>query len=243
MPEHKVLAAVVVLSIFAVGARAANVPLVIDDFSAPVIGVPTVINLLNPNPTFVKTSGASIFGGERDVLIDVKGTPVPISYAGVVGGGSFMFASFGSPGTVVTLQYDGLDADVVGPPAQLVNAEGLGGADLTVYGSAFYMDFLFADGGDATEIDIQIRVNSTTQSSTFSGAVPESPSPLTFLAPFNSFSDPSVFQNATSIEVILNSSGTPNVDFELGSFGVPEPGTILLLGLGGLGVLRNRRSR
>jgi len=243
MCGYKGLMAVAVLGVLAAGGLPAKAAVVIDDFSKPDSPVVTLISFLNPDQTLIKTVDASILGGERDVLIDVLGNPSPISYAGVVGGGIFMFGSFGAAGVVATLQYDGLDGDVAGPPGQLVNAEGLGGVDLTSYGSEFYFDFLSADSGSGAVIDILIRVNSIAQSSIFSGGIPESPSSLTFLAPFSSFSDPSVFQNATSIEVKLNPNGTPNVDFELDTFGIPEPATLSLLGLGAVAALGRRRKR
>ncbi len=243
MCGYKGLMAVAVLGVLAACGLPAKAAIVIDDFSAPNSSVVTIINLLNPDPALIKTADGSILGGERDVLVDVLGSPSPISYAGLVGGGSFAFASFGSAGTAATLQYDGLDADIVGPPAQLVNAEGLGGMDLTSYGSGFYFDFLFTDPGMGTVVDILITVNSIAQSSTFSGGILGSSSPLTFQVPFSSFSNPSVFQNATSIEVILNPNGTANVDFELDTFGIPEPATLSLLGLGAVAALVRRRKR
>jgi len=241
MCGYRGLLTAAVLGVLAAVGLPVKAEIVIDDFSAPDSSVVTVINLLNPDPTLIKTSDGSILGGERDVLVDVQGNPSFISYAGIVGGGSLEFASSGPAGTAATLQYDGLDADVVGPPAQLVNAEGLGGMDLTSYGSKFYFDFLWTDPGSEAVIDILIRVNSIAQSSTFSGGIPGSSSPLTFLAPFSSFSNLSVFQNVTSIEVILNSSGGQNVDFELDTFGIPEPATLSLLGLGVVAALGRRK--
>jgi len=214
--------------------------LIIDDFTRPVTPKVFTVNLTDPDPTLLKSSDFSILGGERDVLVDVVGVSSVVSITGVLGGGQFVFNSV-VPGTVAVLQYDGLDADISGPPAALVNAEGLAGIDLTAYGNLFYLDFLSIDGGTSNTTGIEIQVHGPASASVFAGVIPDSAGPYQFTAVFSSFSDPSVLSDVTSIEVRINPAGAPDVDFVLNELGVPEPATILLFSLGATGLLRRWR--
>lgn len=216
--------------------------LTIDDFSAPdEVTVPVII-LLDPDPTLVETPDPQILGEERDILVDVIGTPSYSSFIGEIGEGSFIFGG-SSPGTVATIQYDGDDDDTesVEQLGRLNNAEGLGGLDLTPYGLVFALDFLNADGGQQQSTGIEIEVHSSTNSVTYQGAIDDSGSPFTYSAPFADFrdasdlSDPSVFTDVASIEFRLNHNGADDVDFELDAISVvPEPSTLAMLAAVGL---------
>ena len=97
MCEHKGLMVVVVLCVIAACSFRAKAAIVIDDFSAPDgIVVGWLINHPSLDPWIIKISDASIFGGERDLLIDVQGGPLPMSSAGSVGMGSLLSASLGA---------------------------------------------------------------------------------------------------------------------------------------------------
>ena len=98
--------------------------MVIDDFSEPTSPSVFVLTLTDPTSLLVKQSGGGILGGERDVLIDVQGPGSPISAAVSIGGGSFVFSS-SSPGSIVTLQYDGSGAGDVDSSTELFNNGGL----------------------------------------------------------------------------------------------------------------------
>ena len=213
----------------------------IDMFTSP--RVVTVIDLNDPDPTLVKVDHVDTLGGQRDLLFDVLGTPGAVSYAGTIGEGSFVFNS-GSPGVIATLQYDGDDLDIVGPPASLVNAEGLGGFDLTVGGTdRFSLDFKTIDGGDYLYTDIEIEVHNGAAVASFVGAIPNSSIPIRYDVLFSSFTGAtSALSSATSLEICINPNGHQDVDFTMtGSVGTPEPATMALLALGGIAMLRRRR--
>ncbi len=213
---------------------------VIDDFSDPGSSVVVAIGLTSPDPTLVKSTGAGILGGERDVLLDVAGAADLDSFIGTIGAGKLSFNS-NSPGTVLTLQYDGMDSDIVGPPAGLVNAEGLGGVDLLAMGSYLYLNFGRIDGGGPQTTGLSIVVSDGMNTSVYSGLIPDSAVPMTYQALFSAFSNPSVLSAATSIELVLNPQAVEDVDFVLTEIGVPEPATLGLLGLGSLILIGRRR--
>jgi len=240
MQALKTAVVLVVAAVCVMGmGRVAGAALIIDDFNEAAMQT-QVITILNPDPTLSKALAAGILGGERDLLLDVMGASGLVAYSGSVGQGTFAFNS-SQPGTAATLQYDGIDVDVVGPPASLVNNEGLGGLDLTAGGSGFYLDFQSIDGGQTQMTALQIEVHGPGKSATFAGAIPDAGVPFSYVAPFAAFSDPSVFSNVTSITVRINPAGARDVDFELDQVGVPEPGTLALVGLGLAALIRRKR--
>ena len=138
MKKQKMLVCAVALVLTPWMTGISHADLMIDDFSDPVGERVIIIHNSDLDPTLLKTSsgGGSVLGGERDLLLDVLGVSKATSFSGSIGAGVFEFGSVGDPGTVAVLQYDGLDADVPGHPASLINAEGLGGVAPkdTVYG-------------------------------------------------------------------------------------------------------------
>jgi hypothetical protein len=230
----KPLTCIVVLCLMLLGVVPASAEFIIDDFSAPANPAIRVISLLDPDPSLVKTTDAGILGGERDVLLDVAGVPRATTFIGEIGGGTFVFGG-ASPGTAATIQYDGPDADVVGPPAALVNADGLGGIDLTAYGDRFALSFLGIDGGGAQTTGISITVHSPGgTSSTLVDTIPDSAGPSVYTSlPFASWvlaADPT---NVSAVEFRLNWAGVADVDFELDKISiVPEPSAIALCAAG-----------
>ena len=242
MCGYKGTSAILTVVVGLILVQAAAAQPVIDDFSVPDPVGAVVINLLDPDPTLIETADVLLaaVGGERDILLDVLGVSGPVSFSGSIGGGTFLFNS-GAIGVAVILQYDGLDSDTVGPPASLVNSEGLGVVDLTSIGGAFFLDFLSIEGGPVQTTGIEIEVHGGGGSAQFGGQIPDSATPSTFLAPFGGFSNAGVLQSATSIELRINPGGASNVDFELDAVGVPEPATVCLLGLGSLALLWRRQ--
>lgn len=230
----------------------ARADFIVDDFNAPdQVRVP-VIDLVDPDPTHVETPDGAILGGERDLLLDVIGAASPGCFVGEVGRGRLKFNS-SSPGTAARLQYDGVDTDVAGPPADLRNSEGLGPIDLAAEGSMFGLEFSSIDGGMAQSTAIQIEVHSSTTTALLDGVIPDSPGLTTFYAPFDAFDVPDpfdvadVFGAVTSIEFRINPGGARDVDFQLQTIDVvtvvPEPSTVVLLAGGLIGLLVYARRR
>ena len=115
-----VLAPVSIVLLFAANAEAA--PISIDLFAKPDPATAYVIALIDVNPLLIETADAGILGGERDLLVSVDGVANLVAATGVIGDGTYLFGTSGA-GASATLQYDGLDADIVGPLAELINSE------------------------------------------------------------------------------------------------------------------------
>ncbi|MDZ4780472.1 MAG: SdrD B-like domain-containing protein, partial [Planctomycetia bacterium] len=196
----------------------------IDDFSEPDPAEFYFINALNLDPTLIKHNVPGALGGQRDALIDVIGASNPLSANVVVGfngiAGLFSFGS-ASPGTSATLQYDGADADIVGPPAGLINNQGLN-TDLTNNGLAtgMLLDFASIDPGLGTALGVEIRLTSPgggTATFTDTTTFLESISAVNHFVPFANFTTANgfSFENVTSVEIIFNGAGVRDVDFEV----------------------------
>ncbi len=216
---------------------------IIDDFSAPVDTVVRVIAWAHPDLSVVETPDAGILGGERDILLDVIGTPGFSSFIGEIGAGSFI-SGCTSPGTAATIQYDGVDAD---PADALTNSEGLGPVDLTVHGDRFALDFLSLDGGGSQFTEIWITVFSPGGfSDLLVDLIPDSAGPSTYVSPaFGDWVTNADPTNVAAVEFSMNPIGIDDVDFELDTISiVPEPSTLALCVLGlacALGCVWRRR--
>ena len=192
---------------------------VIDSFDSPGTAESFVITAQDPDPTLVEQSALTAIGGERDILIDVLGVPQPVSAAAEVGGGTILFDTNFAPGSTITLQWDGIDNDVIGPPASLVNSNGLL-VDLTGGGvnTGLRFDFLRIDGGAGTELPVEIRLRSAGGgTATFTGNFTQSGTPTSEFVEFQDFllAGNFSFTDVTSIEVQFNQAGVERVEFEL----------------------------
>lgn len=192
----------------------------IDNFTDPNPASTFFISALNPNPYLLQTSGAGIIGGQRDLLVNVLGPTNPISANGFVGtvavaDGVFNLGSASNgPGTEVTMQYDGTDADTTA----LNNAMGLT-ADLTANGNnGIRLDFNFLQVGTGTTMDLHISATSPGGgTASFSGLITQDPSGFSVFVPFSSFSTAGTFSfaNVSSLQFSFNQSGVQDVDYEI----------------------------
>ena len=204
---------------------------VVDPFSDPNPAMTYFDSNFNTTPFLVvQPSGPAspnILGGYRDVFVQTVGGPGMGDATGFVGVngslGTFNFATgSGSPGTEVGLQYSGANTDMfVG--GNLTNAMALN-ADLTNggvnQGLKFDFDFLQlpAAGMSAT-----IDITTSTGDEEFTGTIPANPGPpaaFSYFAPFASFvptSGSPDLTHVTSVKILFNAAGTPDVDLELNS--------------------------
>lgn len=222
----------------------------IDEFDFPNPGEVLFLRGKNPAPTSAallkhKHAFAKIVGGERDTFIEVLGVPQLISAGALVGYDPDYFLTalqiqtYGEPGTIVTLQYDGVDTgDTV--DGGLDNARGLA-CDLTDEGinTALLLRFAGSDGADPDGLDLQITAtNPLLGSATLREThyIPNSLGPLEYFVEFTDFNvaDPgSFFRQVDSLTFVFNGDGTPNVDYEIDLIvAVSEPATLVLLGFG-----------
>src|SRR5690606_1540164 len=139
----------------------------IDDFTLPdpgdtvIVGVPLVQ---------VAETGLGILGGEREISVEIIGTPNPNSAIFMVGRDSdhmedaFQLATVGLSPAVATILYDG------------VGSAGLGGIDLTGGGSnnRFLLQFISNDALPTAGLDIEVTVTSASGSSTATVIAPNS---------------------------------------------------------------------
>ena len=195
-------------------------------------------------PAGFEQAAPGVAGGERDVYVEVVGTPESISAASTIGyeeaagTGLLRMATFGlnEPGSYLIVQYDGTDADP-DPSAGLTNAELLGSLDLTGGGTndTFQFAFRSVDAGNGLWLNLTIRVTGAGGlAAVYEGRVPESGSPFVYTAAFDEFAGDDAFSAVTSLTFAFNQVGipTPNVDFELDSIAaapVPEPSALAVL--------------
>jgi hypothetical protein len=200
--------------------------LTIDDFTAPDPASVYLINASDPNPFLLQSTGSGIIGGQRDLLINVLGSANPISASGFVGAvnpGSNVFnlgSASSGPGTEVSLQYDGVDADTTA----LNDALALG-ADLTAGGAnGFRLDFNFLQIGSGTTMDMKISLVGPSGTASYSANITENVGAFKVFVPYSSFSTTGSFSfaNVSSLRYDFNAAGEQDVDFELDQIVAPQ---------------------
>ncbi len=236
----------VLAGLVAIGGSSASAgTIIIDDFQTPAPSEAffsfdsATLPFMPKGMTLIEQESASILGGQRDLLLEVAGNPSIFSTSGIVGtdddAGLLRVATDGGPGTVVTLQYDGIDAgdnEVTGLSDHL----GLGGFDLTdgQTNDRLQFDFLGIDSGSSLLHTIRLEISAVGESATatFVVDIDDSTGPTSLEVPFSDFSDDTVFQNLKSLTFTINGSGESamGIDIHLDRIAaVPEPATLAML--------------
>ena len=205
----------------------------VDNFSDPNPASFYFISAFNTNPTLLvlpttppDPPSAGILGGYRDVLVQVLGTASANSAAGYVGTngalGTFDLATATSaPGTEVTLQYSGSNTDTLSG-GNLTNAMALD-ADLDQrrHEPGFEARLRFPPA--AYVLDGRRNLSPPRPATKSSPAIfrpMSAPAAFSYFAPFSSFvptSGTPDLTHVTSVKIVMNSAGTPDVDLELNS--------------------------
>ena len=194
----------------------------IDSFEAPNVAVMQTQNQQNPDPTLIKTPAAGALG-ERDLLVTSQAAfGVFDSIMTGVGQGQLAVDTGGATART-RLQYDGNDADTVGPPAALINNNGLGGFNLVGanQNNGIALTFLLVEGPQAT-IQLQIRATSpgggtaslTTTQASFNGGGGATTTKFVRFSDFQTSGNFS-FSNLASFEIEFNTTNLANVDLRL----------------------------
>ncbi len=201
------------------------VGLLVDDFAAPEIIEVLQVDDTHPDPTLLESSAAAILGGQRDLLVDVLGNATAVSAQVQVGGADGLRLASSSPGTLIGLQYDGLDTD----PADALSVGNTFDSPIDLTGggmnTGLRIDFGVLEAGiGVTEMDFRVLATSLGGAAEFSGMLPESTDPSHFL-PFASFATAGTFSFAelTSLQFMFNENGTEDVDFSINAILAENP--------------------
>ena len=234
--------------------------LLIDNFSTP---DPSQFYVVGSHNIVTSYQTSSSLGGQRDTLLDVVGTPTPVSLIAVVGHDhvnnmdDLEVATIGNSPGVVLLQYSGVHNFNTGN-GTLVNGYALGGAphtgiDLTNGGVNHFFGFTIGSSDEALGISVTVTSpgpNGTELTSTGIALVQTTSTPSTVTIPFASLVGSASMSNADSVTFAFNSTFAPNIDFTLMQINtmnpVPEPSSYVLSAAGftallGLGMKSKRR--
>ena len=196
--------------VYTVDVAGAYLAVPVDDFQAPAGAEIFVIDFLHDDPVWYKTVDASILGGDRDLLIDVIGAPIPFSAQVEIGNGHLVVATE-QPGTRISLRYDGENDAGFDPWIDLT-----GGGKHT--GFLFDMDWVDS-GAFSASLDLQVFATSFGGgwARILDGEIPDHANPNQHFVPFASFDTGGGFSftQTTSLEFVFNPDGDRGVDFSI----------------------------
>ncbi len=238
----------IVIALLAMGGRASAATMTLDNFETPDPAELIFAGFTHPSGKPLQFSNpASTVGAQRDVKIDVDGVAKPNSAQVLIGydenlylRGILQVATASTPGSIVTLQYDGMDDN----SESLTNAHGLN--MVLAPEGGITIDFLTIDAPEVGLLDVAIRLFSNEAVATYHGQMAESLVATSMYAAFDEFDvgEGFSFSSVDSFEFVFNGSALVDVDFVVDNISatVPEPGTLVMafLGIAGLVIARRR---